>query len=134
MPGAGAAGGAGAGAVAFLKAKLLPGAGIVLKSVKFEEKIRGCRLVITGEGKIDEQTLYGKTVSAVAGAARKNKIPVLAFCGQTGKGFQKVRRLGIAQIHALMTPGISYEQALRRAGPLLKDAVQKALQKFRLPN
>src|SRR2546430_1864592 len=66
IPGAGAAGGSGAGLVAFLDAELLPGAPLVVDAAGLESKLRGADLVITGEGRVDEQTAYGKAPAEVA--------------------------------------------------------------------
>src|SRR6266566_6185229 len=84
IPGAGAAGGLGAGLIAFLHAKLRPGAQIVFEAVHLEERIRTADLVITAEGQIDAQTAYGKSVGAVAEIAKRYDLPVLAFAGSLG--------------------------------------------------
>src|SRR5689334_6110519 len=81
IPGAGAAGGLGAGLMAFLHAKLRPGAQIVFKALGLENRIQQADLVITAEGQIDAQTAYGKSVGAVAEIAKRYGLPVLAFAG-----------------------------------------------------
>ncbi|MCK5767306.1 MAG: glycerate kinase, partial [Candidatus Atribacteria bacterium] len=78
IPGAGAAGGLGAGLMAFLDAKLKPGIEIVIETVKLERAVKGADLVITGEGKIDYQTIYGKVPVGVAKIAKKYDVPVVA--------------------------------------------------------
>lgn len=83
MPGAGAAGGLGGAFKAFLNAELRKGADMVLDVIGFDEIIRDADLVITGEGKIDSQTLNGKLPSAVAQRASARNIPVMAICGRT---------------------------------------------------
>ena len=83
MPGAGAAGGLGGAFKAFLNAELRKGAEMVLDAIGFDEIIRDADLVITGEGKIDSQTLNGKLPSAVAQRASARNIPVMAICGRT---------------------------------------------------
>lgn len=83
MPGAGAAGGLGGALKAFLDADLKKGADMVLDAIGFDEIIRDSDLVITGEGKIDSQTLNGKLPSAVAQRASARNIPVMAICGRT---------------------------------------------------
>jgi len=82
IPGAGAAGGLGAGLVAFLDAKLKSGSKFILNLLDFENKIQNALAIITGEGKIDHQTIDGKIISEVIKFARNNKIPVFAVCGQ----------------------------------------------------
>ncbi|MCG2821421.1 MAG: glycerate kinase, partial [Candidatus Atribacteria bacterium] len=79
IPGAGAAGGLGAGLMAFLDAKLKPGIEIIIEAVKLEEAMKDADLVITGEGKIDIQTIYGKVPVGVAKIAKKYHVPVMAI-------------------------------------------------------
>lgn len=95
IPGSGAAGGLGAGLLAFLDATLESGVDIVLQETKFHEKAVGADLVITGEGKIDGQTIYGKTPVGVAKAAKQNGANVIALCGTLGSGYEKVYAHGI---------------------------------------
>jgi glycerate kinase len=81
-PGAGAAGGIGAGLMAFLHADVRPGAALVMDAVGFRERIQGAGLVITGEGKLDEQSLRGKTPAAVMEVAAEAGVPAVIVCGQ----------------------------------------------------
>ncbi|WP_158737327.1 glycerate kinase [Alteribacillus sp. YIM 98480] len=105
LPGAGAAGGLGAGLTAFLNASLEPGIEIVLKETNFYEKVKGAELIITGEGKIDHQTVYGKTPIGVAKASAKStNAPVIALCGQLGQGYEAVFAHGITAAFSIM-PG-----------------------------
>jgi glycerate kinase len=80
--GAGAAGGLGAGLIAFLGARLRPGVEVVMEAVDFGRRLREAGLVITGEGKLDEQSLRGKTVAGVIEAAAGGGVPVAVLCGQ----------------------------------------------------
>ena len=79
IPGAGAAGGTGAGLMAFFKGHLINGIGLILETLKLEDYIKQADLVFTGEGKIDEQTLHGKTISGIAKMAKKYNVPVLSL-------------------------------------------------------
>jgi len=106
IPGAGAAGGLGAGLCAFLKAELKSGVDIVLDTLSFSELIKGADLVITGEGKIDGQTVSGKTPAGVAKRARSENIPVIAFAGSLGEGCELVYDIGISALFSIV-PGIS---------------------------
>ena len=81
LPGAGAAGGAGYGALAILGARFRPGIDVVLEMTDFEGKLPGADLVVTGEGSFDEQTLRGKGPAGIASAARARGIPVVAIAG-----------------------------------------------------
>lgn len=90
IPGAGAAGGMGAGLVGLCGAELLPGLALLAKLVKLEEAVRDCDLVVTGEGRIDAQTLQGKAPSGVATMAAKYGKNVVAFCGSVDSNFDTV--------------------------------------------
>lgn len=131
LPGAGAAGGAGAGAVAFLNARLRSGVDIVIEETGLKQILRGADLMVTGEGKIDGQTLFGKTAAGVARIAKERGILVIALCGQTGSGFEKVRSAGIDRIFSVTNASVSAAQSLRRAGPLLEKAAEKAFRTIR---
>lgn len=82
MPGAGAAGGIGAGMAAFLGATIKPGVEEILKLARFDDKLRGASLLITGEGRIDDQTAMGKAPEVIARHGRACGVPVIAICGQ----------------------------------------------------
>lgn len=98
LPGAGAAGGFGAGAVAFLGAVLRPGIEVVLDMVDFDRRLNGCSLVITGEGRIDGQSLGGKVPVGVARRAKAKGVPVVAIVGVVGEGVEAVYREGITAV------------------------------------
>jgi len=129
IPGAGAAGGLGAGLLAFLGAKLRPGAEIVLDAVHLEDHIRGAQMVVTAEGRLDEQTAYGKTVGAVAHMAKRYHLPVLAIAGGLGKQYQMAYDLGVDAIIVLPSGPLSLEYAMLHAAELTSDATERA---FRL--
>ena len=95
IPGAGAAGGLGAGLSAFLDAKLRPGIKIVMEASKLREKMKKVDLVVTGEGKIDGQTASGKTPVGVSRIAKKEELPVIAVAGTIGEDAEKVYDEGI---------------------------------------
>ncbi len=97
-PGAGAAGGLGFGLVAFCGARLRRGVRIVAESVGLRERLKGCDLVITGEGRLDAQTANGKTPAGVAEVAKRAGVPCIAICGCVGDGFQAVHKIGIASV------------------------------------
>ncbi|QHZ44878.1 glycerate kinase [Bacillus sp. NSP9.1] len=112
LPGAGAAGGLGAGLYAFLQAELKSGVDIVLDTLSFSERIKGADLIITGEGKIDGQTIYGKTPAGIAKRAVAAGIPVIAFAGSLGDGCELVYEKGISALFSIV-PGIqSLEDSL----------------------
>ncbi|AUJ23547.1 glycerate kinase [Virgibacillus dokdonensis] len=125
VPGSGAAGGLGAGLLAVLHAKLRPGIDIVLKESQFFNRVKHADLVITGEGKIDRQTIYGKTPIGVAKAAKKCGIPkVIAFCGTLGKGYETIYAYGIDAAFSI-TPGpCQLEEAMIHAEAYLEGVAR----------
>jgi glycerate kinase len=132
IPGAGAAGGMGAGLIAFLHATLRPGAQIVLEAVRLEEQVRTADLVITAEGQLDGQTAYGKSVGAVAGLAKRFGLPVLALAGGLGDDYQRVYTLGVDAVVVLPSRPMTLAYAMEHAAALTSDAIERALRILRL--
>ena len=91
LAGAGAAGGLGAGLIAFLGARVRPGFDIVAEVTRLRERIGAADLVVTGEGRLDGQTAYGKAVSQVAALAKDAHVPVIAVPGSLGNGWERMR-------------------------------------------
>lgn len=112
IPGAGAAGGLGAGLMAFLSAELKKGIEIVIEYSKLEEKMQGADLVITGEGSIDAQTRFGKTPYGVAMTAKKYDIPVIALAGNVGKDIDVLYEYGFTAIFSILPRVESLEKAI----------------------
>ena len=115
IPGAGAAGAMGAGAVAFFGAKLNPGIETVLDTVHFEERISGADFVITGEGKLDSQSLRGKVVIGVARRAKKAGIPVFAVVGDVGDEIDEAYAVGVSAIFSTNHLAIPFSEAKARS-------------------
>ncbi len=120
-PGAGAAGGAAFAALAFLGARVEPGISFLLDLLQFNEKARGARLVITGEGSLDTQTLRGKAPVGVARAAARAGAPVVAVAGRRGLTGEQLRRARIQAAYALNDIEPDMERCMRQAGPLLEQ-------------
>jgi len=127
VPGAGAAGGLGAGLMVFLHAALRPGAQIVLEAVKLEEQISQADLVITAEGQLDAQTAYGKSVGAVAALAKRYGLPVLALAGSLGENYRAVYDLGVDAMAVLPSKPMTLDYAMEHAAQLAADATERAL-------
>ena len=115
IPGAGAAGAMGAGAVTFFGAKLNPGIETVLDTVHFEERISGADFVITGEGKLDSQSLRGKVVIGVARRAKKAGIPVFAVVGDVGDEIDEAYAVGVSAIFSTNHLAIPFSEAKTRS-------------------
>ena len=127
VPGAGAAGGLGAGLLAFLHASLRPGAQLVLESAHLSDYLSSADLLITAEGQIDMQTAYGKSVGAVAQLAQSYQVPVLALAGSLGFDYQGVYALGIDAVAVLPSGPMSLAHAMAHAAALTQDATARAL-------
>jgi glycerate kinase len=123
IPGAGAAGAAGAGITAFLNGELKPGIQTILDLVKFDELIEGADVIFTGEGRIDRQSLRGKVVIGVAARARKKNIPVIALVGDVGEGAEEAYKMGVTAIVSINRVAIPFEKARLRSKIDLEDTV-----------
>lgn len=99
IKGAGAAGGMGAGAVAFLNAQLRKGIDILLDIADFDRKAADADLIITGEGRLDFQSVNGKVISGIAQRASKQNKKVIAICGSRGDGAEEIKKLGVSDLH-----------------------------------
>jgi len=129
MPGAGAAGGLGASLMAFLNAELRPGIDIVIEVVKLEEAIKGADLVITGEGKIDSQTIYGKAPIGVAKIAKKYNIPVIAIAALIGDDADIVHQYGIDNLIKVSEPPVSLTEPKSKKIRLIKKSIKQFLER-----
>lgn len=125
VPGAGAAGGLGAGLLAFCGASLRSGAEVVLEAVGLEEAVREAALVVTGEGRLDRQTIFGKAPLAVARLAKRFAKPVIAVAGALGDGVEELYNMGIDAAIAIAPGPISLERSRREAPRLLRDAGER---------
>lgn len=132
LPGAGAAGGLGAGLVAFLHAQLLPGSRMVLDALHFDTHLASADLVMTAEGHLDTQTLRGKSVEAVASAAKERGVPVIVVVGGVGSDEHALYELGITAIVPLPTSPMTLAEAMTQASPLVSRAAERALRLVRI--
>ena len=128
-PGAGAAGGLGAGVIAFLRAKVRTGIDVVAEAIGLRERISGADLVLTGEGKLDAQTGFGKTITGVARIANECGIPVIAVVGALEKGSGAVDQT-VAVIEPVVGEGITVEDALARPAETLAETAERAVRKW----
>lgn len=128
--GAGAAGGLGAGLLAFLHAELRSGFELVAEVTRLEERIAQADLVITGEGRLDGQSVYGKTTVGVARIAAKHGVPVAALCGSLGDGWRQALECGITAAWSIASGPLTLTEASERAAELLADAAEQAVRLF----
>ena len=111
-PGDGAAGGLGYALRVYLKAELLPGVDLILSETGLENELRGADVVVTGEGRLDGQTVMGKAPIGVARLAKKHAKPVLGFCGVTGDGVEAVNGAGIDAYFPILRKVVTLDDAL----------------------
>ena len=129
--GGGAAGGMGAAFAAFFQATMRPGIEVVMESIQFEEKLKGADLIITGEGKLDSQTLSGKVIAGVCKLAKKQQIPVIALCGSLHLNASQMNELGICSGFSIIPEPCSLELAMKNSA---KWTIERTEQIMRMLN
>ena len=129
-PGSGAAGGLGFALRVFCNAVLENGIELVLGAVGIEESLRTAQLVITGEGRIDSQTAYGKVPAGVATLAKKYHLPVVAFAGSIGEGTECLYGQGIDAIVCIIDAPMDLHDAMSHASELLESAAFRTYKLF----
>ncbi|MCY7892881.1 glycerate kinase [Bacillus vallismortis] len=120
IKGAGAAGGLGWSLLAFLDADLKRGIDIVLEAVDFEDEVQDADLVITGEGRIDSQTIYGKTPIGVAKAAKSYDVPVIGIAGSVSRDSDAVYQHGIDALFSIVPGAVPIEDAFEHAAEYME--------------
>ncbi len=130
IPGTGAAGGLALPLIAFAGAELRSGIDLVLKAVGFSERITGADLILTGEGKIDGQTLHGKTVLGVAREAKSRGIPVAVLAGIVEKEAEALLDAGVTSMASICPDGMETGQCIENAGPLIADATERFMKQW----
>jgi len=130
MPGAGAAGGLGAGLHAFLGAKLCRGIELIFDLVDLNKKLSGADLAFTGEGQIDFQTVFGKAPGGVGVAAKAQGIPCFAIAGAVGEELGDLHETGINAVFSLCTGPMTLEASIKNAKENLTRVTQQAFRAF----
>ena len=133
-PGSGAAGGLGFAFRSFLQGELKSGVSLLLEETKLSEKMQGADLVITGEGRLDEQSSMGKAPIGVAKLAKAQGIPVLAFAGAVTVGAKACNQAGIDAYFPILREIITLEDAMKKetAKKNLADTVEQVMRLYRL--
>lgn len=132
LPGAGAAGGLGAGLLVFCNGTLTSGVDKVLDIAEIDRHLNGAELVITGEGQIDGQSIYGKVPIGVAKRALKHNVPVLALVGSVGEGASSVYSYGINAIVDIVNKPMTLNEAVENAPRLIEQAAENAMRLINL--
>jgi len=125
LPGAGAAGGLGAGLLFFTPASLRPGVSIVLETTGFEALVQGADLVLTGEGRTDFQTAMGKAPVGIAAVARRHGVPVICLSGGLGEGAEDVLAHGINALASIVPQPMALEACMDQGAALVEAAARR---------
>lgn len=132
IEGMGAAGGLAVSLTVFCGAKIKSGIETVLDAVNIDEKLKNCDLVITGEGRIDGQSIYGKVPVGVASAAKRFDIPVLAIVGDIGANASVVYDYGVDSIMSNVNRAMPLTEAISESAELLVDAAERAMRMIKI--
>jgi len=124
-PGAGSAGGLGAGLIAFADAKLRSGAELVMSATRFVDRARTADLIVTGEGRVDAQSAYGKVTGSVIAKARELGRPVALVGGGTAPGYDALFRQGLGALEVTADGPISLQDAMSRSDELIAAAAER---------
>lgn len=127
LPGGGAAGGMGAGLQAFFRAELKPGAQLVLELLRVEQAIATADLVLTGEGRLDYQTRYGKAPGAVAALASKHAVPCIAVAGMLDDSAYELHEAGFSAVFSLCPGPVPLQQAVTHTAAYLARSTEQAM-------
>lgn len=130
IKGAGAAGGFGAGAVAFFGAELKRGIDILLDKADFENKMMQSDLIVTGEGRLDFQSVNGKVVSGIAERASAFNKKVIAICGSKGKGADEIKKLGVTELYFACERDKPFDEILKTCRDDLYNVCVKAAKHY----
>jgi len=131
-PGAGAAGGLGAALIGLIDAVLKPGVDLVIEIVDLAKSLVDTNLVITGEGRIDSQTIHGKTPAGVAKIAKSHNLPIICIAGSVEDGADIIHQMGIDEIYSVIEGDYDLTEALIEAGHKLTQAAQKIAKSLNL--
>ncbi len=130
IPGGGSAGGMGAGMLAFFNAKIKKGTEVVFDLLNVKEKISGADLIITGEGRIDSQTVFGKAPAEIAKLAKKAKIPCIVLCGALGKNIDALYDCGITSVFPICPGPVSLEDSMSNASEYISNTAYRVVRLF----
>ncbi|MCW2106291.1 UNVERIFIED_ORG: glycerate kinase [Rahnella aquatilis] len=131
-PGGGAAGGMGVAARLFLRGNMRSGIDIIMDAIGLEEAMQGATLVITGEGRLDQQTINGKAPVGVARLAQRYHVPVIGLAGILGEGVEVVHQHGLEAVFSILPRLAPLETVLEQGEENLRYAAQNLARVYRL--
>lgn len=132
VPGAGAAGGLGAGLLAFAGARMERGVDLIFTAMDFDKNFEGCDLVFTGEGRIDEQDAFGKAPIVVAERAAARGIPAVVIVGSIGQGYEVCYGHGVSAVVSIMNRPMTIERAVLQTARLIEESAAEAARLIRV--
>jgi glycerate 2-kinase len=127
ISGGGAAGGMGAALIAFLGASVMSGIDVIMKEIEFEGQIIGSDLIITGEGKLDSQTLSGKVIAGVSKIAKKHQVPVIALCGGVDLEPSKFNDLGVLSAFSIVPGPCSLSESMEKSAEWVTERMESIM-------
>ncbi len=130
FPGAGAAGGVAAGLMAYFDVRVSSGAQLLIEKSSITTQLKHCDLIITGEGKLDAQSLFGKVVGHISKLANQHQIPVIALCGKVAINKKQINEMRLLSANGLADDLTSIETATNNAAALLKNLSAKVFAAF----
>ena len=131
MPGAGAAGGFGGGAVALLGAELRPGIEVVLDTVEFDRHVKDADLVITGEGRVDSQSVRGKVISGVARRTSAAGVPLVVIAGGVAESAEEAYGLGVTAMFGIDREAVAFEAYAHKSAENYRRTLEDVLRLIR---
>jgi len=120
--------------LAFCNCEIHSGIELVLNAANIDDKIKDCDLVITGEGRVDMQTAFGKVPQGVAKHAKAFDKPVVALTGSIGKGYENVYDHGIDSVFSVQPGPMTLEESMEKAKDLLCDTAERVIRLFKINN
>lgn len=129
-PGAGAAGGIGGAFQAFFPVEMRRGVDVVLDYIGLDQELQGADLIITGEGKVDYQTAFGKTPLGVAQRANAKGVPTVILAGSVGKGTEVLHNFGVVSICSIINTPMSLKEAMENAAELLEESAEQVVRSY----
>lgn len=130
QPGAGAAGGIGGAFQAFFPIEMKRGVDVVLEYTKLEGQLENADLVITGEGKVDSQTIFGKTALGVAQLAKSNNVPTIIIAGSIGEDIEELYDHGVVSINSIINRPMTLKEAVDNAEGLLTSCAEQVVRSY----